>query len=199
MMIAWINVAVLLISTILFLAFYIRSVSPAGREMVRGPQAYQHSFYYRLLAGAFEFVILANYIVYHFFPLVTPLPTLFRWPWIISFIVAIIIGAPATILMITGMRDAGEETLRPKKEHSMYGGIYKRIRHPQATGEVFLFLVIALVLHSPFLTLFSLIYFPIFIIICFAEEQDLLLRYGDAYAVYCRHTGAFWPKRWAKL
>jgi protein-S-isoprenylcysteine O-methyltransferase Ste14 len=199
MMIAWINFAVLLIATILFLAFYIRSVSPAGREMVRGPQAYQLSFYDRLLAGAFEFVILANYVIYHFFPLETPLPTLFRWPWIVSFIMAIIIGVPATILMVIGMRDAGEETLRPKKEHSMYGGIYKSIRHPQATGEGFLFLVIALVLHSPFLTLFSLIYFPIFIIICFAEEQDLLLRYGDAYADYCRPTGAFWPKRWAKL
>jgi protein-S-isoprenylcysteine O-methyltransferase Ste14 len=194
-MIAWINLAVLLISTILFLVFYIRSVSPAGREMVRGQQAYKLSFYDRLVSGAFEFVILANYVIYHFYPLNTPLPALFRWPWAVSFIVAIIIGVPATILMLMGMRDAGEETLRPKKEHTMYGGIYTRIRHPQATGEVFLFLVIALVLNSPFLTLFSLIYFPIFIIICFAEEQDLLLRYGNAYAKYCQRTGAFWPKR----
>jgi protein-S-isoprenylcysteine O-methyltransferase Ste14 len=31
--------------------------------------------------------------------------------------------------------------------------------------------------------------------VCYAEEQDLLLRYGDAYAEYCRRTGAFWPKK----
>jgi protein-S-isoprenylcysteine O-methyltransferase Ste14 len=96
--------------------------------------------------------------------------------------------------MMTGMRDAGEETMRPKKEHAMYGGIYMKIRHPQAVGEVFLFPVMAILLHSPFLTLFSLIYFPIFMLLCYAEEQDLLLRYGEAYAEYCRRTGAFWPK-----
>jgi protein-S-isoprenylcysteine O-methyltransferase Ste14 len=193
-MIAWINFAVLLISTFLFVVFYIRSVSPAGRDMVIGLKAYTLSFYDRLLAGTVEFVILGNYIIYHFYPLDTPLPALFPWPWVISLILAMIIGIPASVLMVVGMRDAGEETLRPKKEHTMYGGIYSRIRHPQATGEVFLFLVIALVLHSPFLTLFSFVYFPIFFIICFAEEQDLLLRYGDAYNEYQARVPRFIPR-----
>ncbi len=58
----------------------------------------------------------------------------------------------------------------------MYGGINAKIRHPQAAGEVFLFAVIGLVVNSPFLTLFSLIYLPIFAIMCHAEEQDLMLR-----------------------
>ena len=33
--------------------------------------------------------------------------------------------------------------------------------------------------------------------LCFydREEQDLLLRYGEAYAESCKRTGAFWPKR----
>jgi protein-S-isoprenylcysteine O-methyltransferase Ste14 len=43
--------------------------------------------------------------------------------------------------------------------------------------------------------LFSLIYLPVFLILCYAEEADLLLRYGAAYAEYCKRTGAFWPKR----
>jgi protein-S-isoprenylcysteine O-methyltransferase Ste14 len=195
MMTGWINFAILLIATILFLVFYIRSVSPAGRSMLVGSQAFQLCFYDRLLAGTMEFVILVNFIFYHFYPLETPLPETFPWPWVASFLVALLIGIPALILMIIGMRDAGEETLRPKQEHTMYGGIYTKIRHPQATGEVFLFLVIALVLHSPFLALYSLIYFPIFLIICFSEEQDLLLRYGEIYAKYCQRTGAFWPRR----
>lgn len=194
-MIAWINFSVLLIATVLFLFFYIRSVSPAGREMICGPEAYRWCFYDRLLSGAFELVITGNFILYFFFPLQTPLPERFPWSWWISLFIAGLIGLPATILMAVGMRDAGEETLRPKKEHTLYGGIYTRLRHPQAVGEVFLFPVMAVLLHSPFLSLFSLIYFPIFILICYAEEQDLLLRYGEAYAAYCRRTGAFWPNK----
>lgn len=108
------------------------------------------------------------------------------------------IGVPATILMMVGVRDAGEEAMHPKKEHVMYCGIYSKIRHPQATGEVFLFAVIGFLLHSPFLVVFSLVYFPLFLLLCYAEEQDLLIRYGDAYAEYCKKTGAFWPKRQGK-
>ena len=194
-MIAWINFLVLLAASILFLLFYVRSARPAGREKVIGPRAYQLCFYDRLVAVVFELIITANYILYYFFPLPTPLPDTFPWSWWISLVIAAIIGIPAFTLMAVGLRDAGEETMYPRKEHSMYGGIYAKMRHPQATGEVFLLPVMAILLNSPFLTLFSLIYFPIFVILCYAEEQDLLLRYGDAYAEYCQHTGAFWPKR----
>jgi methanethiol S-methyltransferase len=194
-MFAWINFGVLLFSSILLLFFYVLSARPAAQEKVIGPGAYQRCFYYRLVAGALEGVITANYVLYFFHPLATPLPERFPWPWWVSLVIAGLIGIPATILMLIGERDAGEETMRPKKEHTMYGGIYTRIRHPQAVGEVFLFAVIGLLLHSPFLALFSLIYFPILILMCYAEEQDLMLRYGDAYAEYCQRTGAFWPKR----
>lgn len=194
-MFAWINFAVLLFASLLFLFFYVRSASPAGREKVIGPHAYQICFHDRLISGAFELAITINYILYYFFPLPTPLPDKFPWAWWISLVTAALIGIPATVLMLVGLRDAGEEAMRPKKEHTMYGGIYAKIRHPQAVGEVFLFPVMAILLHSPFLTLFSLIYFPIFILLCYAEEQDLLLRYGDPYAEYCQCTGAFWPRR----
>lgn len=194
-MFAWINFTVLLFASILFLYYYVRSVSPAGREKIIGTRAYQLCFYDRLISGAFEFVITINYALYHFFPLDTPLAEKLPWPWWFSLVIAALIGIPATILMLIGVRDAGEEAIRPKKEHSMYGGVYEKIRHPQAVGEVFLFPVMGFLVHSPFLVLFSLIYFPIFVILCYAEEQDLLLRYGDAYVEYCQHTGAFWPKR----
>ena len=194
-MFAWINFAVLLFASLLFLFFYVLSASPAGREKIIGPRAYHLCFYDRLISGAFELVITINYILYYFFPLPTPLPDQFPWAWWISLVIAALIGIPATVLMLVGLRDAGEEAMRPKKEHTMYGGIYAKIRHPQAVGEVFLFPAMAFLLHSPFLTLFSLIYFPIFILLCYAEEQDLLLRYGDPYAEYCKRTGAFCPRR----
>lgn len=194
-MFAWINFVVLLFASLLFLYFYVRSVSPAGQEMIIGPRAYRMCFYNRLVSGGLEILITANFVIYFFYPLPTPLADKFPWDWWISAGMAALIGIPALILMVVGLRDAGEEAMRPKKEHRMYAGIYTRIRHPQAVGEVFLFPVMGILLHSPFLTLISLIYFPIFVIMCYAEEQDLLLRYGQAYAEYCQRTGAFWPKK----
>lgn len=194
-MVEWLNFTVLLFSSLLFLVFYVRSVSPAGLEKIVGTSAYARCGRDRLIAGLFEVGITINYVVYYFYPLDTPLPPKFPWSWWFSALFAAVIGIPALILMLVGVRDAGEEAIRPRKEHTMYGGIYQKIRHPQAAGEVFLFLVIALLLNSPFLALFSLVYFPIFWIMCWAEEQDLLLRYGEAYAEYCRKVGRFFPLR----
>lgn len=194
-MIAWTNFAVLLFSSLFFLYFYVRSVSPAGREMVVGPRAYEMCRTDRLIAMGFELVTTVNYVVYFFFPLPLRLPRQFPWSWWVSILIALAIGIPAITVMVRGMREAGEEALSPQRGQKLFGGIYNRIRHPQAVGEVFLWFVIAFLLHSPFLVLFSFFYFPIFLILCWAEEQDLLLRFGDSYAEYCRRTGAFFPKR----
>jgi protein-S-isoprenylcysteine O-methyltransferase Ste14 len=193
-MIAWTNFAVLLFSSLLFLYFYIRSVSPAGRERVVGLQAYEMCRRDRIMAIGFELVTTVNYVVYFFFPLPIRLPRQFPWPWWVSILIALAVGIPAVALMVNGMCDAGEEALHPVKGQVLFGGIYRRIRHPQAVGEVFLWWVIAFMLNSPFLALFSFFFIPIFLIMCWAEEQDLLLRYGESYADYCRSTGAFFPK-----
>jgi protein-S-isoprenylcysteine O-methyltransferase Ste14 len=194
-MMAWINFTVLIFSTLFFLYFYFLSVGPAALERVLGEQAYSLCGRYRVVAIVFELITIVNYVLYIFYPLPTPLPETFPWPWWLSALLAAAIGLPTTWLMVIGMKDAGEEMAFPKKEHTMYGGIYARIRHPQAAGEVFAWLWIAFLLHSPFLAAFSLVYFPIFLIMCWAEEHDLLLRYGDAYAEYWHKTGAFLPKR----
>jgi protein-S-isoprenylcysteine O-methyltransferase Ste14 len=194
-MMAWINFTVLIFSTLFFLYFYFLSVGPAALERELGEQAYSLCGRYRVVAIVFELITIVNYVLYIFYPLPTPLPETFPWPWWLSALLAAAIGLPTTWLMVIGMKDAGEEMAFPKKEHTMYGGIYARIRHPQAAGEVFAWLWIAFLLHSPFLAAFSLVYFPIFLIMCWAEEHDLLLRYGDAYAEYWHKTGAFLPKR----
>jgi protein-S-isoprenylcysteine O-methyltransferase Ste14 len=194
-MLAWINFTILVFASLLFMLYYVRSVSPATREQVIGPRAYARCGRDRIIASVFETITVVNYLVYVFNPLDTPLPNQFPWPWWISALLAVIIGAPSITLMVIGMRDAGEETLHPKKEHTLYGGIYTKIRHPQAAGEVFVWLALAFLLHSPFLAVFSLIYFPIFWLISFAEEQDLIWRYGAAYVAYRQRTGMFFPKR----
>lgn len=194
-MIAWINFAVLLASAALFLAFYVRSVSPARLETRLGPVAYRRCARDRLFAAGFMTLTAANYVAYIFYPLPIRLPKTFPWPWWRSALIALLIAVPSGYLWWRGMRDAGEETMVPRKEHTLYTGIYETIRHPQALGEMPFYWVLALVLHSPFLVLFSFIWVPIFVVASWAEERDLLLRYGEAYEAYRERTGFWWPRR----
>ena len=110
-------------------------------------------------------------------------------------ILSVIIAIPAGYLMLRGIRDAGKETMFPKKEHNLYNGIYEKIRHPQAIGEMPFFWVIAFLCHSPFLVIYSFIWIPVFYWMCVAEEHDLVLRYGQPYIKYQQQTGMFLPKR----
>jgi protein-S-isoprenylcysteine O-methyltransferase Ste14 len=194
-MLAWINLAVLIMASLLFLYYYVLSVSPAALEKLVGPDAYTRCGRYRVIAVIFELITVGCYVLYRFYPLPVPLPEHFLWSYYVSVILAVAILLPALTLMTVGMLHAGEEAVRPKKEHALYGGIYNRIRHPQAAGEVFLWWVIAFLLNSPFLAIFSFTYVPIFLLMCWAEEQDLVLRYGDRYVEYWRRTGAFFPRK----
>jgi protein-S-isoprenylcysteine O-methyltransferase Ste14 len=192
--IAWINFATLAASALLFWIFYAKSVRPAALEKEIGEAAYRRCAQYRSVAAILMFVASANYVVYYFFPLPAGLPRVFPWSWWVSAVVAVLIALPSGYLWYRGVRDAGEETMVPKKEHTLYGGIYEEIRHPQAAGELVMWWVMAFFLHSPFLALFSLVWVPIFCAVCLAEERDLYIRYGEAYEAYRQSTGFFFPK-----
>jgi protein-S-isoprenylcysteine O-methyltransferase Ste14 len=194
-MIPWLNFIVLIISSELFFIYYLKSVRPASLEKRIGPAAYQKCARYRLVSSVFMFVACINYVVYFFYPLPLGLPATFPWPWGLSVVIAFVIGIPCGYLLWRGMKDAGQETMTPKKEHKMYGGIYTKIRHPQAVGEMPLWWVIGFLLHSPFLVLFSFFYIPVWLIMCWVEEQDLRIRFGSSYEEYRQRTGFILPKR----
>jgi protein-S-isoprenylcysteine O-methyltransferase Ste14 len=194
-MIAWLNLALMVVSALLCLYFYIRSAGPAALELKIGPAAYRRCTYYRVLSSVFMTTASFGYVIYYFFPLPIRLPRYFPWPWWVSAVVALFIAVPGGYLWWRGIRDAGEETIVVKKEHTLYGGIYDRIRHPQAAGEVTFWWVIAFLLHSPFLALFSFIWLPIFYAMCVAEERDLVIRYGEPYLEYQSRVGFVFPKR----
>jgi len=193
--IEWLNFVILIISSILFLAFYIRSVSPAQLEGKIGEIAFSKCKTYRIIAGVFEGITVVNYVVYFFYPLPIGLLRTFPWEWWISAVIALAILFPSLYIMIIGVKDAGEETLEPKKEHGLYTGIYEKVRHPQAIGESVLWFSIALFLNSPFLILFSFIWIPIFYVMCIAEERDLIIRYGQPYLDYRDRVGFLIPKK----
>jgi protein-S-isoprenylcysteine O-methyltransferase Ste14 len=194
-MIAWINLVLLIASTLLTLLFYVLSVRPAALEKKIGSAAYAHCTRYRIVASLLMTVAAVSYVLYFFFPLPISLPQTFPWPWWVSALIAAGIAIPAGYLFLRGMRDAGEETMIVRQEHTLYGGIYEKIRHPQAAGELPFWWVIAFLLHSPFLALYSVIWIPIFVLMCLAEERDLALRYGEMYEDYRQRTGFLIPRR----
>jgi protein-S-isoprenylcysteine O-methyltransferase Ste14 len=194
MMMAGLNFVVMVVAGGLMLYFYLRSVRPAALEQRIGPEAYARCARDRKIAMVLMFVLSANYVLYYFYPLPVPLPRTFPWPWWVSAVIAALIAAPSGVIVILGTRAAGEESLTPKKEHTLYGGIYEKIRHPQAY-EVFFWWVIAFLLHSPFLALFSFVWLPVWYAMVMVEERDLILRYGQTYEDYRARTGAFLPRR----
>lgn len=194
-MIPWLNLTILVVSTLLVLYFYVKSASPAALEQKIGPSAYQKCAQYRLIASVFMGVVCANYVLYVFYPLPISLSHTFPWSWWVSALIAVLIAVPSGYVWLRGVRDAGEETMTPKKEHALYGGIYEKMRHPQAVGELPFWWVIAFLLHAPFLVLYSFVWVPVFALMCWAEERDLLIRYGEAYAKYRERTGFLIPKR----
>ena len=194
-MIEWINFIILLIATAFMSFFYIKSVGPAKLEQKIGEKAYHRCGNYRIIASVFELIAAINYILYFFYPLPILIPRFFIWDSWISIIISIAILIPCLYIMLKGVKDAGREALFPDKKHTLYGGIYKKIRHPQALGEVFIWWVVALLLNSPFLFLYSIAWFPIFHWFCKAEERDLEIRYGNAYLDYKKKTGMYLPKK----
>ena len=194
-MIPWINFGTLIISSAIFTIFYVKSVRPAALERKIGPSAYKKCATYRLVASYGMLFVAINYVLYFWFPLPLNFPIFFPWPWWISALLALCIAVPSLFLMIKGVKDAGAETMAPKREHEMYGGIYEKIRHPQAVGEFPLWWVIAFIVHSPFLVMFSFVYVPIWYYFCIAEENDLKIRYGKPYEEYCKRVGFWIPRR----
>ena len=194
-MLNWINLIILVISTTLMTFFYVKSVGPAVLEQKIGLTAYARCAYYRITASIFEIIVIFNYTFYFFLPLPILIPRLFIWDYWISMILSLIVLFPSLFIMLKGLKDAGREALFPDKEHTLYKGIYLKIRHPQAFGEAFIWWSVALIFNSPFLFLYSIVWFPLFYWFCKAEEKDLLIRYGEPYSDYKQKIGMFIPKR----
>ena len=194
-MLNMINFIILVIAGILMSILYVISVSPQKMEKRWGDKAYKRCSVIRAWSMVFLFIVVINYVIYTFYPLNIGLINRFPWPYWVSLISAVILLVPSIYLMGMGMKDAGEEAVRPDKSHTMYGGIYEKIRHPQAFGELILWFAIAIACHSIHLTILSLIWIPVWIWWCVVEENDLILRYGDPYKEYQKRTGMFLPRK----
>jgi methanethiol S-methyltransferase len=117
--IARLNFGCLLLASLLFLHYYVRSASSAGGAWIVGLRACADAGRDRIIAPVFELIAAAGNVAYFFYPWPAPLPKAFPWTWPVSILIAMVIGVPAGTLMAIGLRDAGEEAMRPKAEHRM--------------------------------------------------------------------------------
>ena len=196
--IAWLNFIILNASGFLFTYIYILSVMPVTREEKRGEKAWEECARYRMISGVLEFVMIANLILWIWFP-IPEINWVVHQNFVIGIIIGICIAIPCLLVLFKGIKDAGSETMKPSKKSTMYGGIYKYIRHPQTTGEFPLIICFAFTVNSLFLVLWSavLVIISAWVIIHY-EEQDLVKRFGDTYIEYQKNTGTFIPKFWKK-
>lgn len=190
----WLNFGLLLLSGTLMWGLYVLSVSPAQLEKRFGARAYPICGWLRTLSGIFMGEVILHYWLYRTAPLPIDLATRFGWPYWSIVLVALGVGLPGLILMVWGLRDAGTETAVPNKQTQLHGGIYQHIRHPQLAGEILIWFMLALLLNSPFLVLFSFVWIPVWLHWGKAEEKDLLFRFGASYETYMQNTGMLWPR-----
>jgi len=193
LVVAWVNLSSLHVSAFLFSYLTTLSVMPVTREEKKGEKAWEECARLRSISFVFAGIMVVNTVLWLWFPV----PEL---AWVLGpdpsfgIIVGIIIGVPCFIIMSVALRDAGKEMHAPQRGIQLHGGIYKKIRHPGAVGEMPLYVVVALFVNSLFLTLwmtaFILTFTPIHI---YYEEKDLVKRFGEEYEEYRRTTPAVFP------
>jgi len=66
--IAWVNIVSLIVSSLLYLFFYVKSAAPAALEKKIGQMSYEKCKRFRVIASIFMTICLINYILYFFPP-----------------------------------------------------------------------------------------------------------------------------------
>jgi methanethiol S-methyltransferase len=192
-MIAWLNIGALVTLTVLTVILYMLSVRPEAWSRRIGPRAYPLSGRLRNAAMACMFLGLGTFILYYFFPLPIPLPRQLPWGYWISVLTSLLLAVPAGYFLVRGVTDSGDEAAIPNPKTRLFGGVYRRIRHPQA-WEGLAWPITGLLLHSPFLVLYGLMWVVLECGMIYSEEKDLVLRFGKEYEEYRKNTPAFFPR-----
>ncbi|MHA3964640.1 MAG: methyltransferase family protein [Candidatus Thorarchaeota archaeon SMTZ1-45] len=194
MSLAWLNLILLLLSSIICWFFYIQSAMPAIRAEKYGEKAWDDCKKYRRIASFFMLILIANITLWIWIPVPELSWNIHSNP-LIPQLLGIAIAIPFSIILAFALKDAGRETFEPKQDTELYDGIYNYIRHPQLLGRTGLTIVLTLWLNSIFLLIFATIFLGIFVpTIIYFEEKDLIKRFGDSYIKYRERTGAIFPK-----
>jgi len=103
----------------------------------------------------------------------------------LRYIIGIIIGIPALILVITGRIQIGKAfAVMPEAKGLVKTGLYSKIRHPLYLFIDFFFLGVIIISGVPVLLVLLLILFIVQLVQSKREEKVLTDAYGDEYIKY---------------
>lgn len=179
-----------------YTVFYSMSVGPAQLEQKIGEKAYKICGNLRQIGFMGFYLSYGSMILYFFFPFEQGIPKVMlqgSLGWGISILLGAVLLVFGLIILKKALVTA-KDSLKPDKKNKMNSGIYEKIRHPQAIGDVTLGFSLALFFNSPFLMIAAIAWVPINLIITLFEEKDLKIRYGTKYIEYMNRTGRFIPR-----
>lgn len=179
-----------------YVLFYILSVGPARLEKKIGSKSYKICSILRKIAFAGLFLHIAAEIMYFIKPIDIGLPKRII-PGVTGWVYSIIIGILITLWaswIIKLVSKVATDSFTPDKNNQMFGGLYEKIRHPQAVADVAYFFGIAFLLNSLFLLIIAAIWILMNYLIVIAEESDLKIRFGQSYSDYMDRTNRFVPE-----
>ncbi len=162
-MIAWINVIILIVATVLGLYFYVKSANPEkldrlDRQSNQNNQSQSlNSIRYQTWAELLMTLVGINYIVYFLYPIPLSIPQIFPWSWWVS---AAIATAIAVLSIYCWWQALVEKTI-PRIILGNHNSIYQS----QVISDLTFWLVLGFLLHSPFLVLFSLAWIPLYLLL----------------------------------
>lgn len=194
-MISMIAVVLIVVGTVLFSMLYTISVQPKTLSLRVGTKAYRRCGVIRSAAIVFELMTLGGYVLF-------PLGSTFNFKLTVGSSIAVrIAGGVFAALCLSFMTyatlKAGGESAVPNELTELHHGIYDYMRHPQTLGEMLSWFGISMVLNSLTLLVYSIVWLPLFIGFTVIEDNDLAVRFGDAYVDYTRRVGMFWKRRTA--
>ena len=137
-----------------------------------------------------------SFVIYTVIPVpFWPLNSLIFSSYIVSSLCSLIFLVPGLLTFVLGRKALGKESEAPKSFRKVIDiGIYSKIRHPQLLGELLFLFFFAFLFNSVFLLVFTAIFWiPNYLAWCHFEEKDLLVRYGEDYEEYMRHTKKLIP------
>lgn len=175
---------------------YIYSSMPETLSRKKGVSAYEKCKKYRSLASlplCFGFLYYFCYnqemLQIEFEPW---LPIYFPRPFMpfVSWAIALAFLVPGLFFFLKGRKQLGIESDNPKQYHRIVDtGVYKYIRHPQLLGEICFWYFISFFWASPLLVLTTTFFWlPCYLLWCYFEEKDLVLRLGKEYIDYKKRT-----------
>ncbi|OHD08012.1 MAG: hypothetical protein A2086_02075 [Spirochaetes bacterium GWD1_27_9] len=196
-MLSVIIVIAIFITMLWYTVFYILSVGPAQLEKKIGERSYKVCAILRKISFVGMALSMIGEILYFFFPMNIGIKERIMdgvLGWVISILIGLLLCLFATLIIVKVSKIA-KDSFVPQKSNEMFGGIYNKIRHPQAIADVTYWFALAFLLNSLFLLLIAILWIPLNLIIVVFEERDLKIRYGSAYLDYMSRTGRFFPRR----